>query len=207
MYGLEQDTIGGFNGMLERQKQQDGEVIVTTVLFDSEYELIHDRIPLEAVRPMNRNDYTVGGCTALLDAIGRTIQKIGTVQQRMGDEHRAEKVIFVIITDGMENASREYSYQHIRMMIEREKEEYGWEFIFLCANIDAVTEAAKIGIRSNRAVTYCNDHEGVALNYETVAETVGMMRSAPCMADIGSEWKENIEKDRKKRERKVFRKK
>lgn len=203
MSGLESDTIGGFNGMLEKQKSQEGEVFVTTVLFDSEYELIHDRIPIQFIKPITNREYYVRGCTALLDAIGKTIHKIVNIQKVLPEEERAEKVIFVIVTDGMENASMEYSYSIIKSMIEHEKEKYGWEFMFLGANIDAVSEAEKMGINEDRAVNYSNDSVGVQLNYVTVADTVCLMRSAPKMSSVGREWKENIEKDYNERKKEI----
>lgn len=202
MGGLESDTIGGFNGMLKKQREQEGEVTVTTVFFDDRYEIIHDRIPIEHILPITNKEYHVRGCTALLDAVGKTIHKIVNVQKILPEEQRAEKVIFVIITDGLENASREYSYKLIKSMIEHEKEKYGWEFMFLGANIDAVAEADKMGIGEERAVTYSNDSAGVLLNYDTISETVCMMRQAPKMSDIGREWKKNIEKNRSNKEQK-----
>ncbi|MBQ0060045.1 MAG: VWA domain-containing protein, partial [Lachnospiraceae bacterium] len=143
MGGLEKDTIGGFNAMIERQKKQEGQVNVTTVLFDDKYDMIHDRIPINDLRPMTEDDYYVRGCTALLDAMGETIHRMGNTQKYLVEEKRAEKVIFVITTDGMENASRHYDRAQIKRMIERQKEKYGWEFIFLGANMDAVAEAAR----------------------------------------------------------------
>lgn len=202
MGGLESDTIGGFNGMLKKQREQEGEVTVTTVFFNDGYEIIHDRIPIEYILPITNKEYHVRGCTALLDAVGKTIHKIVNVQKILPEEQRAEKVIFVIITDGLENASREYSYKLIKSMIEHEKEKYGWEFMFLGANIDAVAEADKMGIGEERAVTYSNDSAGVLLNYDTISETVCMMRQAPKMSDIGREWKKNIEKNRSNKEQK-----
>lgn len=202
MGGLESDTIGGFNGMLKKQREQEGEVTVTTVFFNDGYEIIHDRIPIEHILPITNKEYYVRGCTALLDAVGKTIHKIVNVQKILPEEQRAEKVIFVIITDGLENASREYSYKLIKSMIEHEKEKYGWEFMFLGANIDAVAEADKMGIGEERAVTYSNDRAGVLLNYDTISETVCMMRQAPKMSDIGREWKKNIEKNRSNKEQK-----
>ena len=171
MGGLESDTIGGFNGMLEKQKAEGEDVNVTTVLFDDKVDIIHDRFPIGIVEPLTDKDYYVRGCTALLDAIGLAVQKIENVQEHLPEEHKASKVIFVITTDGLENSSREYSYTQIRRMIEAKKE-LGWEFLFLGANIDAVGEAEKLGISRNRAVTYENDHEGVALNYEVVGSAV-----------------------------------
>lgn len=199
MSGLESDTIGGFNAMLEKQKKQEGEAIITSVLFDDQYELIHDRFPIGLIRPITEKEYYVRGCTALLDAIGRSIHKIGNVQKYLPEEERAEKVIFVITTDGLENSSREYSYEKLKHMIEIQKLRYGWEFIFLGANIDAVAEAKRFGIDENRAVTYHNDSEGVAMNYKVVSEAVCEMRCADKMSDIGREWKEDIEKDYSKR--------
>ena len=146
MSGLEKDTIGGFNSMLDQQSKVDGECVITTVLFDNRYELLHDRIDIRAVQPITGKEYFVGGSTALLDAIGKTIHKIGTVQKNTTEDYRAEKVMFVIITDGEENASRCYSSMQIRQMIQRQKERYGWEFIFLGANIDAVETAGRFGI-------------------------------------------------------------
>lgn len=195
MCGLEQDTIGGFNSMLERQKEQEGEANVTTILFDHETQLLHDHFPLRAVAPLTEKDYYVRGCTALLDAIGYGIQKMANIQRQLPDSERAEKVIFIITTDGLENASKRFSYEQIRRMIEREKEQYGWEFLFLGANMDAVKEAARFGIAADRAVRFENDAQGVATNYRVVSETVCMMREAPTCASIGAEWKTEIESD------------
>lgn len=199
MEGLESDTIGGFNGMIEKQKKRDGEANVTTVLFDDRYELLHDRMPLGAVRPLTGNDYYVRGCTALLDAVGKTIRKMGQIQKFLPPDSRAEKVIFVITTDGLENASREYGYEQVRSMIRRQKEKYGWEFLFLGANMDAVAEAQRFGIGEDRAVTFENDSAGVSLNYRVVEETIGCMRAAEGMAAVGGEWKRAIEEDVKRR--------
>lgn len=172
MGGLEQDTIGGFNAMLTRQKEQEGEANVTTILFDHEVQLPHDRFPLKAVAPLTEKDYYVRGCTALLDAIGYGVEKMANIQRHLPESERAEKVIFVITTDGLENASKRFTYEKIRRMIEREKEQYGWEFLFLGANMDAVQEAARFGISSDRAVRFENDAQGVAVNYHVVSETV-----------------------------------
>lgn len=202
MGGLESDTIGGFNAMIEKQKSQEGEANVTTVLFDDQYDIIHDRFPIEAVRPLTGNEYYVRGCTALLDAVGKTIHKAGNIQKYLPEDMRAEKVIFVITTDGLENASREYSYDDIRRMIERQKEKYGWEFLFLGANMDAVSEARKFGIGAERSVTFENDSAGVAMNYRVVEETIRCMRAAPCMASVDGSWKKEIEEDFKRRGRK-----
>lgn len=195
MGGLESDTIGGFNGMIEKQKKQAGEANVTTVLFDDKYEMLHDRFPIQAVRPMTDKDYYVRGCTALLDAIGKTIGKMVNIQRHLPDDMRAEKVIFVITTDGFENASREYSYARIREMIRKEKDRYGWEFLFLGANMDAVAEAEKFGIAADRSVTFENDSQGIATNYEVVGDTLSQMRMAPKMAGVDGSWKKRIEED------------
>lgn len=199
MRGLENDTIGGFNGMIEKQKKQEGEANVTTVLFDDGYDLLHDRFPIVAIKTMTEKEYYVRGCTALLDAIGQTIQKMENVRKHLPEEMRAEKVIFVITTDGLENASREYSQSEIRRMIEKQKEKYGWEFLFLGANMDAVAEAKKFGIAEDRSVTFENDSAGVAMNYRVVEKTISCMRAAPRMADVGAGWKKEIEEDFKKR--------
>lgn len=165
MSGLENDTIGGFNSMLKEQQSAPGEAIVTTVLFDHEYELLHDRIDIRAITPISNKEYIVRGSTALNDAVGRTIHKIRQVQYHTSEEYRAEKVLFIIITDGEENASREYSADQIRGMIEHQRREYGWEFIFLGANMDAVKEAGKYGIAEDRAHNYCADSCGVSAAY------------------------------------------
>ena len=197
MAGLESDTIGGFNSMLKRQKEVEGEAVVTTVLFDDQYELLHDRIAMEDIRPLTGEQYYVRGCTALLDAIGRTIQKIANVQKYMASGQRAEKVIVVITTDGLENASREYSRERVCRMIEEEQEKHGWEFLFLGANMDAVSEGARLGIRADRAVTYECSSAGLADNYQSVS---CFLEQARCSAaPVGADWKKPIEEGRKKR--------
>lgn len=196
MCGLEDDTIGGYNALLEKQKKEDGEAVVTTVLFDDKYELLHDRINLNGVAPITDREYFVRGCTALLDAVGKTISKIGNVQKNTTDSERAEKVLFVITTDGMENASREYSYEKIKAMIERQKTHYGWEFIFLGANIDAVHTAARFGIDEDRAANYHADREGTQLNYKVVSEAVSSFRAN---RHITEDWKKQIDEDFKTR--------
>ena len=195
MNGLEADTIGGFNGMLEKQKKEEGEAIITTVLFDDQYELIHDRFNINAVDKMTDKEYYVRGCTALLDAMGSTIQKIINVQKHLPECEQAEHVIFVTITDGYENASCEYTYRDVKKMIEAQKEK-GWEFMFLGANIDAVAEAEKFGIEADRAVQYHSDSVGTALNYECVSEAMACMRRDT--VQLGSGWKDKIEKHLKK---------
>lgn len=199
MAGLESDTIGGFNALMEKQKKEAGEAVITTVLFDDKYELLHDRINLKGVSAMTEKEYYVRGCTALLDAIGATIHKIGNVQKQTSDEERAEKVLFVITTDGMENASREYNAAKIKSMIERQKERYGWEFLFLGANIDAVETAAGFGINADRAVNYHADKIGTRLNYNVVCEAVTNIR---CGETVPSDWKARIEEDYKTRGKK-----
>lgn len=196
MSGLEADTIGGYNSMLEKQKKEAGEAAVTTVLFDDQYELLHDRIDLRGIQPITDREYYVRGCTALLDAIGKTIQKIAGVQRHTAPEQRADKVLFVITTDGMENASREYTYDKIRALVERQKREYGWEFLFLGANIDAIQTAKRFGIGADRAVNYHADSAGTRLNYEVVSETVSCIRAG---APIAAGWKQRIEEDFKQR--------
>lgn len=196
MCGLESDTIGGFNSMLEKQKKEEGEAIITTVLFDDKYELLHDRINVKDVAPITDKDYFVRGTTALLDAIGRTINKIINEQKSKSEQERAEHVLFVIITDGMENASQEYSLNKVREMIEHQKNNYGWEFIFLGANIDAIATAERFGISKDRAVNYNADGEGILLNYQVISKTVSCMRSS---GSILENWKEQIEEDFKRR--------
>lgn len=199
MCGLESDTIGGFNGMLKKQQAEDGEANITTVLFDDRYELTHDHFPIAAVKPLTEKDYYVRGCTALLDAIGKTILKMINIQKHLPEEMQAEKVIFVIITDGLENASREFGYEQIKHLIETQKKESGWEFLFLGANMDAVSEAKKFGIDSNRSVTFQNDSKGIATNYRVMEKTIRCMREAPSMTELDGSWKEEIEDDYKRR--------
>lgn len=193
MAGLEDDTIGGFNAMLERQKNEPGEAVVSTVLFDNVSEVIHDRTELGTIKPLTRNDYYVRGCTALLDAVGGAIHHIGNVHKYAREEDRPEKTLFVITTDGMENASRRYSYEVLKAMIERQKEKYGWEFLFLGANIDAAKEAARFGIGADRAANYHADHAGTGILYETVNEAICNIRenTAPLSAD----WKRKVDAD------------
>ena len=176
MAGLERDTIGGFNSMLEKQRGIPGECRITTALFDNRYELLHDRLDIGAVSPMTAREYRVGGSTALLDAIGRTIEKLVSVQRNTAEAYRAENVMFVIITDGEENSSREYSSDRIKRMIEYEKKRYGWEFVFLGANIDAVATAGRFGIPADRAVDYVPDRQGTELNFQMMGEAVAAFR-------------------------------
>ena len=196
MSGLEADTIGGFNSLIRKQRAEEGEAIISTVLFDNFSEVIHDRVPLDKITEKTRKDYYVRGCTALLDAVGGAVHHIGNVHKYAREEDRPEHTLFVITTDGMENASRRYSYEEVRRMIQRLKEQYGWEFLVLGANIDAAKEAARFGIHADRAVNYHCDSEGTALNYEVVAETICDFRACrPIQAD----WKQRIDEDFRKR--------
>ena len=196
MAGLEDDTIGGFNAMIEKQKQEPGEALVSTVLFDNESEVIHDRVNIQEIEPMTRKEYYVRGCTALLDAVGSAIHHIGNVHKYAREEDRPEKMLFVITTDGMENASRKYTYDRLKTMIERQKEKYGWEFLFLGANIDAAREAARFGISADRTANYHADSEGTAVIYEAVSEAVCNVRaSRPMTVD----WKKKVDADYRKR--------
>jgi len=196
MAGLEDDTIGGFNAMIEKQRGEPGEALVSTVLFDNESEVVHDRVDVQKVEPMTRKEYYVRGCTALLDAVGGAIHHIGNVHKYAREEDRPEKTLFVITTDGMENASRRYSYEKLKTMIRRQKEKYGWEFIFLGANIDAAREAARFGISQDRAVNYHADHTGTAVIYEAVSEAVCSVRASRPMTN---NWRRKIDEDYQKR--------
>ena len=198
MNGLEADTIGGFNAMIEKQKKAEGEALVSTVLFDNVSEVIHDRVNIMDIRPMTDKDYTVGGCTALLDAIGGAIHHIGNVHKYARQEDVPEHTMFVIITDGMENASRFYRSERVKQMIERQKERYGWEFLFLGANIDAVETAGRFGIGADRAVNYHSDRRGTKLNYEVLSEAISAVR---CSAPLGADWKRRIDEDYEERGR------
>lgn len=178
MAGLEKDTIGGFNAMLKEQAELEGEARVTTVLFDNQYRLLHDRIDIRAVAPLTEKDYRVGGGTALLDAIGRTIKKIRAVQKQTAEEYRAEKVLFVIITDGEENSSRKYSAEQIKECIEHQKEKYGWEFVFFGANMDAVLEASKLGIAAEFARGWLANAAGTAMAYNDMSAIMAEIRKS-----------------------------
>ena len=184
MSGLEADTIGGFNSMLQKQKREEGEALISTVLFDDRTEVIYDRIPVERVEEMTDKQYFVRGCTALLDALGGAIHHIANVHKYAREEDRPEKTLFIITTDGMENASRCYSYEKVKQMVEKEKEKYGWEFLFLGANIDAVSVAGRFGISADRAIDYECDQAGTLLNYEMISETVSAVRKSTSKAEI-----------------------
>ena len=197
MAWLEADTIGGFNAMTQKQRKEPGEALVSTVLFDNETQVIHDRVPLEKVPALTQKEYYVRGCTALLDAVGGAIHHIGNVHKYAREEDRPEKTLFVITTDGMENASRRYTYDKVKAMIEHQREKYGWEFLFLGANIDAAREAARFGIRADRAANYHADHIGTEVIYEAVSEAVCQVRS--CAAPLSADWKRKIDADYKGR--------
>lgn len=196
MAGLEGDTIGGFNSMIAKQKKAEGEAYVSTVLFDNESVVIHDRVDIQKIELMTEEQYSVRGCTALLDAIGKAIHHIGNVHKYAREEDRPEHTLFVITTDGMENASHRYTAEQVKQKIERQKQKYGWEFIFLGANIDAVETADRIGIDKNRAVSYHSDHVGTQLNYEVISEAVCCMRECAVIPD---NWADRIEEDYRKR--------
>ena len=196
MAGLETDTIGGFNSMIERQKKEDGEALVSTILFSNESKVIHDRVNLQKIEPLTDQQYYVGGCTALIDAIGGAIHHIGNVHKYAREEDRPEHTIFVITTDGMENASRHYTSDHVKAMVQHQKEKYNWEFLFLGANIDAVETAARFGISEDRAANFVSDSAGQALNYAEVSEAVRTVRAC---RPLTSAWKKNINEDYKAR--------
>lgn len=200
MSGLEADTIGGYNSMLERQKKEEGEAFVSTILFDDRSEVLHDRVPISKMEPVTEKEYYVRGCTALLDAIGGAIHHICVVHRYAREEDRPEKTLFVITTDGMENASRQYSYEKVRKMVERQQKEYGWEFLFLGANIDAISVAGQFGIQKDHAVNFENDSAGTRLNYDVLSRAVSHVRANACMAQsLPASWKEDIEEDYQKR--------
>ena len=195
MSGLEADTIGGYNSLIDKQKEEVGDAVVTTVLFDDQYEMIHDRVDIKKVNHITNKEYSARGMTALLDAVGKTINHVGNRHKNALDSEVPNKTMITIITDGQENSSLEYSLHQIKKMIEHQKEKYGWEFLFLGANIDAISAAADIGITADRAVKYCADSVGTRMNFDAVSDVVGCVRqSAPIM----SNWKENIEKHTKK---------
>lgn len=204
MGGLEADTIGGFNSMMEKQKKTGEKAVVSTVLFDDECEVLHDRISIDRVEKMTDEDYYVRGCTALLDAVGGAIHHIGNVHKYARPEDRPEKTIFVITTDGMENASSRYSYDKVQKMVKRQQKKYGWEFIFIGANMDAYAEAQRFGIRKDRAVNYVCDDIGTANVYAGVSKAVCSVMIAnnieemeECLSDSG--WDEEINADYQKR--------
>lgn len=198
MSGLESDTIGGYNSLIEKQKKEEGEAYVSTILFDDKVEVLHDRIPLSEVGTMTDKEYYVRGCTALLDAMGGAIRHIGNVHKYARKEDRPEKTLFIITTDGMENASRQYSYEKVKRMVERQKNKYNWEFLFLGANIDAVKEAGRFGIRADRAVNYECDSRGTEINYQTISMAVSSVRACEDVMELDEAlecWSAPIEAD------------
>ena len=207
MSGLEEDTIGGFNAMIEKQKNEEGEALISTVLFDNETEVLHDRVPLGKVRPITGKEYFVRGSTALLDAVGGAIHHISNIHKYAREEDVPEKTLFIITTDGMENSSREYSYDKVKKMVGKRKEKDHWEFIFLGANIDAVSVANRFGVEKSRAVRYECDGEGTAFNYKVMSKMVSCARacgSAKAMeaAFDSDEMLEEIREDYEKRHKK-----
>lgn len=199
MAGLESDTIGGFNAMIEKQKKEDGECYVSTVLFDSISEVLHDRVKLSDIKPMTDKEYSVRGCTALIDALGGAIHHIGNIHKYARPEDVPEHTMFIITTDGMENASQRYNSDEVKKMIERQKKKYGWEFLFIGANIDAVETARRYGISEDRAVNYNADATGTEILYKSVACAVSNVRNN---APLGNSWRSNLDEDYKKRKRK-----
>ncbi|MBQ6481604.1 MAG: VWA domain-containing protein [Anaerolineaceae bacterium] len=196
MAGLEDDTIGGFNAMVEKQKKEPGEALLSAVLFSNTCEVLYDRADIQKVEPMSDRQYRVGGCTALLDAIGGAVHHIGNVHKYAREEDRPGKTIFIITTDGMENSSHQYTYDEVQRMVKHEQEKYGWEFLFLGANMDAISAARSFGIRADRAVRYKRDRAGTELNYRIVSETVTKLRRH---GKISDDWSAPIEADVKKR--------
>ncbi len=204
MGGLESDTIGGYNALLEKQKKEEGEVYISTVLFDDVSEVLHDRVNLDRIHPMTDKEYYVRGCTALLDAIGGAIHHIGNVHKYAREEDRPEKTLFIITTDGQENSSKHYSYDKVKHMVERQQEKFGWEFLFLGANIDAIKEAGRFGIRADRATNYHCDREGTEVNYRVLNEAITRVRKCENRMELYealSGWDGEIRNDYAKRQK------
>lgn len=193
MHGLEADTIGGFNSLIEKQKKEDGKALVTTILFDDKTEVVHDRVDLEYIRKMTSEQYVTGGSTALLDAVGGAVGHIRKIHKYIRPEDVPAKTLFVITTDGMENASRHYTYDKVKKLIEHQKAKYGWEFIFLGANIDAAETAVSMGISRDRAADYISDRVGTALNYSVISDIASAVRSGK---GISADWKKRISEDK-----------
>ncbi len=204
MSGLEKDTIGGFNSMLEKQRKEDGDVIISTVLFDDSMQVIHDRAGIDKIDNLTDKDYQVGGCTALLDALGKSIKHINKVQKALPEDERPAKTMFIITTDGQENSSHDFSYDKIRKMVEKKQEKKQWEFLFLGANMDAISAAADIGIKANRATNFHSDAVGTAVNYSALSKAVSKFRMCePGFAGAALEdWDEDVVEDFKAREQK-----
>ena len=206
MQGLEADTIGGFNSMIEKQKKEEGEAYVSAVLFDDRMEVLYDRVELQKVEPMTDRQYYVRGCTALLDALGGAIHHIGNVHKYAREEDVPEKTIFVITTDGMENASRSYSLDKVRRMVERQQKQYHWEFLFLGANIDAIAEASRFGIHASRAANYVHDSAGTRLNFDVLSKAISGARASASAEEMNAmfdsqEPMEEIRRDYERRSR------
>ena len=196
MCGLEADTIGGFNSMLEKQKQAEGKAILSAVLFSDQSQVLYDRVDIDRIEPMTDRQYQVGGCTALLDAIGGAVHHIGNVHKYAREEDRPGKTVFVITTDGMENSSRHYSYEKVQKMVKRQQERYGWEFLFLGANMDAISAARSFGIREDRAVRYKCDSVGTSKNFVVLDKALCLLRKE---GSIASDWSAEIEEDVRER--------
>ena len=203
MAGLEADTIGGFNALIKKQKVEEGEAYVSTILFDDKQQVLHNRVNLKNVKPMTRDEYFVRGCTALLDAVGGAIHYIGNAHKYAREEDRPEKTLFIITTDGMENASRKYTYEKVKQMVQKQKEKYGWEFLFLGANIDAIGVAGRFGIDADRAVNYECDSKGTEVNYKALNKAVSQVRESARRRDVKlqADWKAEIEADYQRRHR------
>ncbi len=197
MSGLEGDTIGGFNSLIKKQKKEEGDALVSVVFFNDNQDVVLDRVDINKVKELTEDDYVCMSCTALLDAVGDSIKHIRNIHKYARKEDIPEKTVFVIMTDGLENASEKYRYHDVKRLIERAKEESNWEFLFLGANIDAIGEAKNLGIEEDYAVEFCCDEKGIELNYEAVSDAVKMMRC--CNEKLNSDWKINIEKDLKDR--------
>ena len=201
MSGLEKDTIGGFNSMLEKQRKETGDVVISTILFDDRMQVLHDRENLAGIKNLTDQDYQVGGCTALLDALGKSIKHINKVQKAIPEDERPAKTLFVITTDGQENSSHEFSYEKIKKMVEKKQEKKQWEFLFLGANMDAISAAADIGIKANRATNFHSDAVGTAVNYSALSKAVSKFRVCEpgCAAAALEDWDEEVAQDFKAR--------
>lgn len=202
MSGLESDTIGGYNSLIAKQKKEKGDALISTILFDDKCEVLHDRVNITDIKKISDKEYYVRGCTALLDAIGGAINYISNIHKKAKDCDRPEKTLFIITTDGMENSSKEYTYRKVKSMVKTQRDKYGWEFLFLGANIDAAEEAGKFGINADRAVNYHCDSEGTAINYATISKAVSKVRSCKSVSSVSEAlegWDEEIRTDYEKR--------
>ncbi len=206
MAGLEADTIGGYNSMLKKQKKLEGEAVISTILFDDRTEVLHDRESIDRAELISEKEYYVRGCTALLDAVGGAITHISRIHKELPKEERPEKTLFIITTDGMENASRFYSYEKVKKLVEKKKKKHNWEFVFLGANIDAVQVAARFGVDAKRAVRYECDERGTRLNFEVMSKMVSCARASSSAKMMEKAFDEDemlapIQADYKKRHR------